>query len=165
MPKDPKPPVSEDSNKKPPVSVSTGGATVTIACKLPAGLLLRLFDMKEHKEPLMGGGYHAVKRSEPIPGAEFLVLGNAYSQRGQPRGEIVGGYALTPDCPREFWDKWLAQNKDSAMVKNHLIFAHEVGRDTRAEARDKKDVVSNLERLDPNKLPKGVEKSELMKAA
>jgi hypothetical protein len=143
----------------------TGGATVTVACKLPAGLVLQLYAMKETKEPLMGGGYHAVRRAEPVPGATVTVHGNAHPQNAAPAATLVGGYALTPDVPKAFWDQWLAANKDSMMVRNHLIFAQPSEREARAEARDKSDVASNLERLDPEKLPKGLEKSDLMKKA
>jgi hypothetical protein len=31
---------------------------------------------------------------------------------------------LTPGVPRDFWEKWLEQNRTSAIVRNQMIFAH-----------------------------------------
>lgn len=36
-------------------------ASVTVGCKLPHGLTMRVFDMVETQEPVMGGGFRAVK--------------------------------------------------------------------------------------------------------
>lgn len=143
---------------------ATSTPTVTVACKLPHGLVLRVFDMVETKEPLMGGGYHTVKQARERPD-RIIVNGCAHPQNKAPLCQVVAGYALTTGVPKEFWDRWLAQNANADMVKNNLIFAHENLRNAEAEATEKKDVRSGLERLDPKSLPKGIQPSDMQKAA
>ena len=38
---------------------------------------------------------------------------------------LVDGEALTPNVDADFFNKWLAQNKDSDVVRNALVFAFE----------------------------------------
>src|SRR4051812_7503148 len=88
----------------------TGGDTVTIGCKMPMGLTLRLHEMVDDAEPMFGGGYKKVKRFQTIPGT-VTVRGPA-SLWGNPNlaGEqlevlLPTGYALTHGVSREFWEK------------------------------------------------------------
>jgi hypothetical protein len=143
---------------------SNGTATVTVASKMPNGLILRVFDMVETQEPLMGGGFHTVKVARERP-ERIVVNGNAHPQNKSPMCQIVAGYALTPGVSKELWDLWRKQNESSLLVKNGLIFAHENSRNTEAEAAEKKDIRSGLERLDPERLPKGIQRSDMMKAS
>jgi hypothetical protein len=137
-------------------------ATVAVACKLPHGLVMRVFDMVETQEPVMGGGYRAIKVARER--AKRVTLeGWSHPQNMAPNSQIVGGFALTPNVDKEFWDAWLAQNAELDAVRNGLIFAHEKTMSLEAEARDKTTLKSGLERLDPNKLPRGIEKSDHMK--
>jgi hypothetical protein len=66
---------------------------VTIACKLPNGLVLRLSA--------------AGRRTGP----RYVVKGSE------------GGYALTEGIPKDFWERWLRQNKDAPCVVKKLVFA------------------------------------------
>ena len=100
------------------------GETVTVACKLPHGLKLRVFTETMRPESVMGGGTREVKVWDEIPDVSFTVFGNSHPQNKAPKCLIVGDYALTPNCPKELWDLWLQQNKDSDVVRNGLIFAH-----------------------------------------
>lgn len=137
------------------------GQTVTVACKLPHGLALRLYDMVETNQPVMGGGMKVVKQAQQLPG-EFMINGNAHAQNAGPACQITGGYALTPGVPKDFWDRWLEANKGSDMVRNNLIFAHEQTSSADGEAREKEKVRSGLERLDPNNLPRGLRTADAM---
>jgi hypothetical protein len=139
----------------------SSGPTVTVACKLPHGLILRQYTMVDTDQPVMGGGIKTVKQAQQLPG-EVAINGNAHPQNAGPKCAIVGGYALTPNVDKAFWDRWLEANKDSDMVKNNLIFAHESMDAAQGDAEDKAAVRSNLERLDPKKLPKGLEQSEML---
>lgn len=153
-----------DPNTNPPQTPSKGNSeTVTIACKLPHGIVLRAFHMAEVSEPVMGGGSREVKKAQQIPG-EFTVLGVSFPQNGAPRGRMEFGFALTMGCPRELWERWLKDNKDTPMVKNGLIFAHGSEKSAVSEAREKEAQRSGFERLDPNKLPKGIEKAPAVAA-
>lgn len=133
---------------------------VTVACKIPNGLLLRLHEMEETSEPVMGGGSRTVKVARHV-GDAVRINGNAHPQNAAPRAQIVDGvdfgYALTPNVPKAFWDKWLQQNKDHMAVRNGMIFAHESVRSVEAEAREKANLRSGTERLDPKDLPKQIQ--------
>lgn len=129
--------------------------SVTIACKLPNGLVLQLCSATKVAEHVMGGGSREVTQHRKV-GDIVTVFGNAHPQNAGPKCMIVAGYALTPDVDAQFWTAWLAQNKDLAAVKNHLIFAYEKESDVKAAAKDNVERKSGLERLDPNKLPRGI---------
>ena len=137
------------------------GETVTIACKLPHGLKLRVFDMVERTEHVMGGGSRAFKLAQPKE-KTFNIAGFAHPQNAAPKAQLIEGYALTHGVDKDFWDLWIAQNADADMVKNGLIFAHVKQQDTNAEAREKKTTRSGLERLEVGKLPARIENSIAM---
>lgn len=137
------------------------GETVTVACKLPHGLKLRVFAPTKKIEPMTS---REVTVFEEIPDATFTVFGNAHAQNAAPRCLIIGGFALTPGVPKDLWDAWLEQNKDSDVVKNNLIFAHakDQAASSAAQSKERAELRSGLERLDPNKRPKSI---ELVKAS
>lgn len=137
---------------------SQSGAKVTIGCKMPNGLKLRVFEMKPFSEPVMGGGVRESKVAH-LKGA-IHVNGNAKRIEDQFGCEVVGGYAMTPNVDKDAWDRWLADNEDSPMVTNGLIFAHEDHGDAVAEAKVGKKVRSNMEPMeqdpaDDPRTPKG----------
>jgi hypothetical protein len=133
--------------------------TVTVACKLPHGLRLRIFEMVDHEEPVLGGGKKASKVAQPV-GDQVVINGNAMPMVGQPRHEIVGGYGLTHNVNAEFFAKWCEQNGESDIVKNNLIFALKNANAARDKARDGADIRSGLEGIDPVNLPRGIQKGE-----
>lgn len=105
---------------------------ILIACKLPYGLHL---DLGKQRITLKGAG-----TSEKV-GSFFSISSEAYG--------------LTK-VPRDFWESWLKLNNNLASVKNGYIFASESKKDLNAEAAEKSNLKTGLERIDPNKLPKGV---------
>lgn len=138
---------------------STGSQSVTVACKLPHGLVMRVFDMVKTDEPMYGGGFKTIEQARERSD-RVIINGNSHPQNEAPGCQIVGGYALTYGVDKSFWELWIKQNASSAMVKNKLIFAHEGLKNAEAEAKEKDGVRSGLERLDPKKLPKGLQISE-----
>lgn len=134
-----------------PETGSVTGETVTVACKLPHGLELRLFQMVETPEPVMGGGSRIVEMARPI--ATTVKL-NGFSNpvNASPKSLTYGGYGMTYNVNKEFFEQWLAQNADSDIVKNDLIFALENHEDAHEMAVDQKDVLSGLECIDPTKV-------------
>jgi hypothetical protein len=139
-------------------------ATVTVASKAPFDIILKLYDFTERSEPVLGGGFRAFKQSQERLGAgPFIVQGNSWPQNKGPHQQIVGGYAITHGIPKAFWDEWLEQNKLSDYVKNNMIFAHTEAASVTSKATDQTEVKSNLERLDPAKLPRGVQESTNMR--
>lgn len=126
---------------------------VTVALKLPNGFVLQNYKMIDTTEPLQGGSSHVVKRAFP-DGAPHLLQGTARHQGESPKVPLVMGYAMNKRVPTELWERWLAANKDSAMVKNNLIFANPDYDMTRDEAREKKALRSGLEPLMQDKDPR-----------
>lgn len=129
--------------------------TVTVACKIPCGLVLRLHRIVEREFPTPGGGFHKEKLAEQY-GDVIRINGYSAPAGGLPyHGEqVIGGYALTTGVDRDYFAKWMEQNKDLDLVKNHLIFAHEHAADTQAEAREKAHVFDGLGPITPDKDPR-----------
>jgi hypothetical protein len=132
------------SNKNKAVSNST----VTVACKIPMGLVLKLYDWKKVNEPVMGGGTREVKTAvERYNEKQYIINGNSYAQNEAPAMQIANGFAMTYGIPTAFWEEWLSQNIDSPLVKNGLIFAHSEQASLLAESREKANEKSGTERL------------------
>ena len=129
-------------------------ATVTVFCKLPAGLRLRLHEVREENELVMGGGSRKVKLARPM-GEPVVINGTAAPHGHAPRDKagnyilVSGGYAATPNVDKDFWDKWMYQNNELDLVRNHLIYAHEKPAEAEAWARDHVSIRTGLEPLTP----------------
>jgi hypothetical protein len=130
-----------------------GRATVTVACKLPNGLTLHVFEESTVREQMFGGGTREVQqwfRSEEA----YTLAGSAMSldmmMSGDSRAMVVGGYALTSNIPTEFWEKWLEQNKHAPYVKGGFIFAHKSEASVRDQARDGAKLRTGMEPVDPD---------------
>ena len=120
--------------------------TVTIACKIPNGLVLQCHTMEKTSEPVMGGGFRDVMAARPH-GQPFTVFGPAKPYGEEAKAPITGGYALTFGIPKDFWDRWVTENAQHPAVVNHMIFAHDKPADAQAEAREKRDLRSGMEPL------------------
>ena len=135
--------------------VSTGD-TVYVACKLPHGLVLRVFDWKTYNEPMRDGSYKEAKQAIPIANRQFIVrgpwvatAGQAYNRNNGAVGELLpGGYAITEGCPKEIWEGWHDQNKRSRLVENRIILAHKDRATLIVEVLKMAAIMSGLEPLD-----------------
>lgn len=130
------------------VQAGHAGAKVTVACKLPNGILLRVFDWIERDIPVMGGGVKTVRESMPM-GEPVMIRGNATPHGEVPTMLLAGGYALTPNVDKETWLAWLKQNEGSDLVKQRLIFAHDRTEHAEGQAREQASLRSGLEPVDP----------------
>ncbi|MGF6806286.1 hypothetical protein OKW30_001412 [Paraburkholderia sp. Clong3] len=140
-------------------------AVVSVASKLPMDLTMRLYDFRERNEPVMGGGVRTYKIAEPRRGAKtFKIQGNSFPQNQGPHQQIEFGYAITRGIPKAFWEEWFEQNSEADFIVNGMIFAHVEHASTLAEAREKEKMKSNVERLDPANLPKGLSTSDMKRA-
>lgn len=119
---------------------------VTVACKIPNGLVLQLEKREMTVEPSPAGGREVEvgrKIGEPVN-----INGCAMALTGQPpKHQIIGGYGLTV-IAKDFWDHWLKQNETLDAVKNKLLFAYEKRDTTEGKARELKGNRSNMEPLD-----------------
>lgn len=125
---------------------SSAGAKVTVACKLPHGLRIRAFEFVTENEPVMGGGIKEVRVARPR-GEPILINGTAFPFGQVPNYRIVAGYALTEGVDKDTWDAWLEDNKNSAMVRNGMIFAYEKTAEAVDAAKDHRKLKSGLEPL------------------
>ena len=149
---------------------ATTGETVTVACKLPAGLLLRIFQKQKYMEPTQSGVMKETDVWVAIPGRQYAVrgtwaasAGQAYNQGNTAVAELLpGGFALTHGVPKDIWDEWYAQNKDTAIVRKGVVFAAPGMQAATVEAKQARNVKSGLEPLDPDKpaerMPGGVDR-------
>lgn len=131
--------------------------TVTVACKLPHGLILRVFDRKDVPEPQQGGGTKDVEKWLPRPNSVQI---KGYAEKYDPSlppAARTSSYALTHGVDKEFFEQWLKQNHDHDAVVRGLIFAQDKPESARAKALEMKATRSGLEPIDPAKLPKRIQ--------
>lgn len=145
-------------------------ATVTVACKIPNGLIIHIEKREKTVEPSPAGG-RTIEVGRRI-GEPIVLNGPTNALTGQPPAhQIVSGYGLTHGVPKDFWDKWIKDNAGLDVVVNGLVFAHEKREDAEAQARDQKSLRTNLEPLDPDgrnadkslkdpRMVKGIKKAE-----
>jgi hypothetical protein len=132
----------------------TGNGTVTVACKLPHGVWLRVFKTEDWDEPVMGGGYRKTTRAVELAEHRVLIGGVAAPFGMSPASPMSFGYALTHNVPAQVWEKWVEDNRDSDIVRKKLIFAFAKDADVIAATREHETVKSGLEPLDPHNLPR-----------
>lgn len=145
----------------------TGSDTVTVACKMPNGLKLRVHNMVDIDVQVMGGGVKIGKQAQ-WTGEEYVVRGPAIEFGMQHPFPVHGGYALTPGIPAEFWARWLEENKNAPYVKNQMIMAADRSDDIVAKALENHSRRSGLEPLRTDgdlRMPRNVKQSDVSKAA
>lgn len=123
--------------------------TVHVACKLPTGLVLHTDTMGRANEAYNGGHRQVdvAKKDPTIFEARGIAL-----PAGHTRDYIVpGGYAVTPGCPYELWEKWRGQNEESLLLENELIYAHEDRDQVLAWCASRRKVRTGMEPIDPKK--------------
>jgi hypothetical protein len=143
-------------NTKP---IAATGRTVTVACKIASGLALQL----QTQQPRI---VDTPKGPEKVmfwvkAGKVYYVHGPAYPTSpppGYPPAPlIVGGYALTPGIPADFWEQWLEQNKLADYVlppegaEHGMIYAMPSMEDAVAVAKEQSTLLSGMEPLSQDK--------------
>lgn len=139
--------------------------TMVVGSKLAMPIKLQL--QVEHAVNVnVGGAVHQEKLRvfDPSPDAEIHVV-SGFSRHhakvpdarivGAKRatdGGSIGGYALTY-VPKDFWDKWAAQNKDFPPLKAGFLIAFEKQDTVEGIAREKVDVMSGMEPFNPDRPP------------
>lgn len=140
---------------------ATGTDTVTVACNLPNGHILQIYHIEEVETVLPNGrvfreniatldqsaGQYALNGAQLDYGA---LQGGSMPDYRVIKGSAPGtGFALTSGIPRDFWDRWLANNANSPLVKNRHIFASSTEARAADEAREYKDFKSGFQGLNP----------------
>ena len=126
--------------------------TVTVASKLPHGLVLELEEETKDKEPVMGGGHREVKRWRK--NGQAVTINGTARPFGAPYSPIVQeGVGLTFGVDADFFQRWLSQKKDYPPVVAGMIYATATTEDAIDHARDISDLKSGFEPVDPHSVP------------
>jgi hypothetical protein len=136
---------------------------VTVACNLPNGFILQLYDVEEVEAVLPNGrvikenqctlrpdlGRHALHgpvnrsalaatgREDRLPDDYRLIPGDAPDT----------GYALTFGVPRDFWERWLKDNERSPIVLGRHVFAAASTGRAVSEAKELREFKSGFQGL------------------
>lgn len=126
------------------------GGTVTVACKIPNGIVLQLCKPTQWFDETPSGTRERTRHDKYGP--RVVVNGPAFPNGPPPEGfrnrpETVGGYALTSGIDADFFAKWMKQNKDAPYVTSGMIYAHSQATSVRAFAKEHKDTRSGFESL------------------
>lgn len=145
--------VAAGTYEKPAAEVgrSRSGDKVTVMCKHPHGIIMRLFRMVEHTNIVNGKQYEEAEQTDDAP---VRLNGTAVPFGVVPEYLIAGGYALTSGVDAGFFNEWMKQNKDHPMVKNNLIKAMPNDNEARAVAKEFAATRSGLEPLIPDTDPR-----------
>lgn len=135
--------------QRPPVA-QKAGRTVTVACKVPSGLVLQLQRPMRRREPAMGSATPQEVTYMVKYGDRYTVKGPSYPVGTPPKGfpkppMNEGGFALTPGIPTDFWKQWVEQNQNAPYVKSGAIFAYTDIDDAVACAADNEGYLTGLE--------------------
>lgn len=136
-----------------PLEMVGDGKTVTVACKLPHGMIMQIHKGYDSEEPVFGGGVRKVTRFETV-GSPITLNGNSSYQDQAPGYSIRGGFALTHNVPAKFFRQWCKEQKDSDFIKKGLVYACSDVHDAEDKAKEHRSIKSGLERLDRNNLPR-----------
>lgn len=126
------------SNQNPSQQPSDSAGTVTVACRLPAGL-----------------------RFENVPGIPggVLMLKGSNDDWALKMADEYGEAGLTSGVPAEAWEyienhEYYSQAK---WFKNGAVFAATKNRDVIKEAQNRAEETTGFEGLDPEQLPNKIE--------
>lgn len=132
--------------------------TVTVCCRLPHGLRLRLTpegDVQRRAELSKAG---TPDRSPTGYVKEVVVQGANRAPNYHPKDNVLLGRVGRTVVDKPFWDAWLAAHKDSDLVKNNCVFAELTDAKADAKAAEFSKVKTGFEPVDPEELKrKGLE--------
>jgi len=119
---------------------------------------------KETKEVIAVGcklphGIHMDIRKLGEPTERVTLKGTNSLQQGLIRVSMIGGFAVTENVPKPFFDKWMQDNKNHPAVRNGLIFHHKQLASVVDMGKEREgDVISGLDPINPkNPGVKGIE--------
>lgn len=134
--------------------------TVTVLCRLPHGIKLQLAPAgdAERRAKLSADG--TPDRSPVAYVKSVTIAGANRAPDYHPKDNVLLGRVGRTSVDKAFWDAWLAQHKDSDLVKNHCVFAEVTERNAEAKAREFATVKTGFEPVEPEELKrKGMEKA------
>ena len=150
---------SDEENMDKLIAITEGtreasGDTMSVACKVPMGLILRVHRKVMMPHKTTEGMIRDVPEYHQF-GKEYMVYGPSHPQNAGPHCTIIGDYAITHGIPTEVWNLWSQQHRGDMMVINRMIFAYSSNKIAGA-AKEHAELKSGLERLDSSRLPKNL---------
>ncbi len=121
--------------------------TVWVVCKLPRGLIIQLTEQVIMDRPTFGGGLKPMTMHMRV-GEQVRLKGYAIPYGKIPNYPIIGDFGMT-EVKREFWEKWLSQNKNFEPVLKGLIYAHGEQNSASAYAQEHEKLKCGLEPMNP----------------
>lgn len=121
--------------------------TVTVACKLPHGVVIRDHQKGVVHDPVLGGGTRKVDVYRSV-GPKIRIKGPVVPPAFIRLVEVVGGYAITSGIDADVFVRWMNWNRDAPFVQNLLIYGHEDRDHVLGWAREHGAVKSGVEPLD-----------------
>lgn len=131
--------------------------TVTVACNVANGLVLKLYKFENKYEAVMGLPDAKRLTKEAVldeSQGTVTLFGPAPEISKDPahrcivvRGLNNSAYALTPNVNAEWFAEWLKQNEQNPIVRNGCVFAYADEASVRDAAKDHKEFRSGLEPL------------------
>lgn len=125
--------------------------TVSIACKLPHGLILQLQRKKTIAEPTPTAPDRTVEISERF-GPTYTIKGFANGAK-DPDVMVIGHFAINNGIPADFAAKWFEQNDEHPAVVGGFIYLHKSASGATGYAREHAKMLSGFEPADPAALP------------
>jgi hypothetical protein len=125
--------------------------TVTVACKVPGGLVLELDGVKKDSSIIAGRDVDVHFGT----GQTVTIVGsNARHPDAANPGREVAGYGLT-EVPADFWAKWVEQHKGFPLLEKGLLFAQPTEDRSASQAKEQTALKSGREGMDPdNPMPR-----------
>lgn len=124
---------------------------VTVGLKHPSGLILRLHEMVEQTEPVMGGGLRKTKRAQ-FTGQQVRLRGYNKPSDTVAMPSARAEFTYT-QVSKDFWEAWVKQNADHPYLKQGILFARAEMDGAQAMGRERGSLSCGLEALDPQRLP------------
>lgn len=112
---------------------------VIVACKIPSGLII---EVGSHEND----NYRRVEVAGP----------NTHLRTGRNTGLMIGGYVFTP-VAEDVWNEFAQKHKSAKYFKTRMVFAEDTLDKAHAAALSDKNLKTGFERLNPDKLPEGLE--------
>lgn len=117
------------------------GETVTVACRMPSGVILRIFEMVDETK-VTSSGMQTSKVAREVQRVEL----NGSSPRNRQGPHFLNAAGLT-QVSRHLWETWCAQNHDSDLLARRIVFTAGVEDDTNAAVREVESVLTGFEPL------------------
>lgn len=103
-----------------------------------------------------------------LPHGLIIHVGDArHTLIGANTSDLINGFGITRDVPKDLWDEWLRLHPKYEPIKQGLIFVIAKGNEEKevfAATADRKSAPTGLEPIDPEKPGNGVTMAEEQKS-